>query len=281
MSQQLSKYRHISITAHYTGYIWYQLGWSHPAFATQKGKLITRLAQPFEYFTEREFGWSVRESLKQRHEVIDLKLKELIETHPDLQILEIACGLSPRGWFFRNKFPNLNYRELDLPEMANIKTQALKAIQQNSPDVLTANIFNSEFKNILNLFDAAKPLVIISEGLINYFDQSELKLLLSNIQNHASNFSTLYYLSDIYPEPTHSRYSKLLWASSKILKTLSRSKFSFHFKSPLEIQNFFMETGFKETEVLQPSLHLPANKTKNSKQHADLVWIIFSKTSAL
>jgi hypothetical protein len=40
MTQQLSKHRHISFTAHYTGYIWYQMGISHPALATTKGKTL-------------------------------------------------------------------------------------------------------------------------------------------------------------------------------------------------------------------------------------------------
>lgn len=46
MTQQLSKHRHISFTAHYTGYIWYQMGISHPAFATAKGKTLAALVHP-------------------------------------------------------------------------------------------------------------------------------------------------------------------------------------------------------------------------------------------
>ena len=46
--QQLSKHRHISFTAHYTGYIWYQMGISHPLFATSKGKTLAMIAHPIE-----------------------------------------------------------------------------------------------------------------------------------------------------------------------------------------------------------------------------------------
>lgn len=38
MTDALSAHRHISFTAHYTGYIWYSMGISHPVFATRKGK---------------------------------------------------------------------------------------------------------------------------------------------------------------------------------------------------------------------------------------------------
>jgi len=98
MTQQLSKHRHISFTAHYTGYIWYQMGISHPALATKKGKTLAALVHPIESWAEKHVGGSMRTTLKQRHSMLDSHLKKLIEQHPDLQVLEIACGLSPRGW---------------------------------------------------------------------------------------------------------------------------------------------------------------------------------------
>ena len=77
--QQLSKHRHISFTAHYTGYIWYQMGISHPAFATSKGKFLTQLVHPFETWAERVVGGSMRITLQQRHKMIDDTLIHLIE----------------------------------------------------------------------------------------------------------------------------------------------------------------------------------------------------------
>src|SRR5690606_18281810 len=114
MTQQLSKHRHISFTAHYTGYIWYQMGISHPALATAKGKTLAALVHPIESWAEKYVGGSMRTTLKQRHSILDSHLKELIEQHPNLQVLEIACGLSPRGWWFRQHYQNITYRELDL-----------------------------------------------------------------------------------------------------------------------------------------------------------------------
>ncbi|MDA1255585.1 MAG: leucine carboxyl methyltransferase, partial [Proteobacteria bacterium] len=98
MTQQLSKHRHISFTAHYTGYIWYQMGISHPALATAKGKTLAALVHPIESWAEKYVGGSMRTTLKQRHTMLDHDLQELIQQYPDIQVLEIACGLSPRGW---------------------------------------------------------------------------------------------------------------------------------------------------------------------------------------
>lgn len=53
MTQHLSKHRHISFTAHYTGYIWYQMGISHEALATSKGKSLAYLIHPLESWAEK------------------------------------------------------------------------------------------------------------------------------------------------------------------------------------------------------------------------------------
>ena len=100
MTQPLSKHRHISFTAHYTGYNWYQMGISHPAFATSKGKLLTTLLKPLELWAERVIGGSIRQTLAQRHIMLDRALEQLIQQHANIQVIEIATGLSPRGWQF-------------------------------------------------------------------------------------------------------------------------------------------------------------------------------------
>ena len=92
MTDALSAHRHISFTAHYTGYIWYSMGISHPVFATRKGKLLAKLVHPLESWAEKHVGGSMRTTLKQRHQMIDNHLSTLIQQHPNLQVLEIASG---------------------------------------------------------------------------------------------------------------------------------------------------------------------------------------------
>ena len=259
MPKSLSQHRHISFTAHYTGYIWYQMGISHPVFATTKG--------------------SMRTTLKQRHQMIDEHLCQLIEQHPQLQILEIACGLSPRSWNFRQKFPEIDYRELDLPDMARIKTQALQQIDQQAPEVLTADIFSEELDCIFQMFDPDQPLVVINEGLINYFDQRMLRILLQGMAENARHFPALHYLSDIYPEPVKNKLANFIWSCSRLLKFMSRSAFTFHFKTPQELQHFFQDAGFNQVEVQQPQRYFAEprqqNLTPEQDEHlGDLVWMI-------
>ena len=285
MTQSLSEHRHISFTAHYTGYIWYSMGISHPVFATRKGKFLARLVHPLESWAEKNVGGSMRSTLKQRHAMIDQHLDRLITQYPQLQVLEIACGLSPRGWNFRTKHPEIDYRELDLPDMAKIKTQALKQIDPHAPEVLTGDIFTQDFERIFQSFDPERPLVVISEGLINYFDQALLNKLLQGITEYGASFQELHYLTDIYPEPVKNRLARFIWASSKLLKVMSRSAFTFHFQSPAELQQFFTHTGFEEVDVVQPALYFPQQQQEqvipfhDAEQHCgDLVWMVHAKT---
>lgn len=281
MTQNLSEHRHISFTAHYTGYIWYSMGISHPVFATAKGKFLAKILHPLESWAEKHVGGSMRTTLKQRHSMIDRQLTALIQQHPDLQILEIACGLSPRSWNFRQKFPQIDYRELDLPDMAAIKTRALLELDAQSPEVLTADIFTEDFKKIFQRFDSSRPLAIISEGLINYFDKTLLNQLLQGMTEYGQEFSELHYLTDIYPEPVQNKLASFIWTCSKLLKIMSRSSFTFHFINPLEVQTFFSNTGFNQVDVLQPAAFFQDAAEsnliafKNPEEHGgDLVWVI-------
>lgn len=275
MTQQLSKHRHISFTAHYTGYIWYQMGISHPVLATAKGKTLAALVHPIESWAEKYVGGSMRTTLKQRHSMLDTHLQKLIEQHPDLQVLEIACGLSPRGWWFRQHYPNINYRELDLPNMAATKQAALQQIEPNVDEVLSVDLFTDAFATVFEVFDPKRPLVIISEGLINYFEKPLLQQLIQAIATYGGLFKELHYLTDIYPEPTQNKLATVIWNSSRLLKWMSRSAFSFHFKTPKEVQRFFNEASFKQVEVIQPKQFFEEIVLQDEDQHlGDLVWMI-------
>jgi len=275
MTQQLSKHRHISFTAHYTGYIWYQMGISHPALATTKGKTLAALVHPIESWAEKYVGGSMRTTLKQRHTMLDTHLEQLIQQYPNLQVLEIACGLSPRGWWFRQHHPDICYRELDLPDMAATKQAALQQIEQHVDDVLSVDLFTEAFANVFKVFDPKRPLVIISEGLINYFEKPLLQQLIQAIAIYGRDFKELHYLTDLYPEPTQNKLATIIWNSSRLLKLMSRSAFSFHFKTPAEVENFFLEAGFKQVEVLQPKEFFEQTHLENKEQHlGDLVWMI-------
>lgn len=277
MTEPVSKYRHISFTAHYTGYVWYQMGISHPNFATPEGQIYAQMVDPAECLAEFFWGSSIRTTLKQRHEMLDARLEALIAEHPQVQILEIACGLSPRGWLFREKYPDIQFVELDLPDMAQMKREALATLQPEA-QVIGADLFSDKVSAVFRGFDVSKPLVIISEGLINYFALDQLRYLLQRLVKYTREFPALYYLSDVYPMPLQPHFRMLAWQASWILKTMSHSDFDFHFNTPQEVAAFFRSCGFGKVSLLQPSWvqHNPSGDAEaETQQHrGDLVWVI-------
>src|SRR5450432_3982349 len=91
----------ISPTAHYTGYVWFAHGQSHEAFATRTGRLMYQALRGANTVAAT-FGWPTLEGmLLARHALIDLRLTEAIESGAISQVIEVAAGLSPRGWRFR------------------------------------------------------------------------------------------------------------------------------------------------------------------------------------
>ncbi|GAC1378596.1 MAG: class I SAM-dependent methyltransferase [Aquirhabdus sp.] len=275
-----SPHRHISFTAHYTGYIWFQEGISHAALASSKGRWLAKLVSPLENWAELIIGDSMRTTLRQRHRLIDRQLDHFLAEHPDAQVLEIATGLSPRGWRYRQKYPNLVYVEADLPDMAAAKRQALSQIETPAPRIEAVDLFGEGFQHLLESFDSKKPLVIISEGLVNYFTKDMLNDLWTRLATGLKQFSIGVYITDLYPEPVTRRLARVIWNSSKILKVMSRSAFSFHFVSPTEVVNAMQFAGFSQSHVFQPSDKeiTPENENRQDTEHlGDLVWVIESR----
>ena len=109
---------HISPSAHYTGYVWYRHSLADPAFVTAFGRFVHKLLWPVTWGARVGFGLDIEAFLLQRHLQIDAQLTEAIEQQGVRQVVEIACGLSPRGRRFCSRYPQLQYLEADLPAMA-------------------------------------------------------------------------------------------------------------------------------------------------------------------
>ena len=161
--------------------------------------------------------------------------------------------------------------------MARVKTPALQKIDCNSPEVLSVDLFTADFEQAFQVFDPNRPLVVISEGLINYFNKNMLLQLLHAISHYGQNFKELHYLTDLYPEPVKNKLANFIWGCSKLLKWMSRIAFSFHFVHPQQAQSFFQQAGFEQVNITQPQLyfdHQISSLSCNEEHLGDLVWMI-------
>ncbi len=117
---------HITPSAHYTGYVWFRHRLAEPAFATVFGRWVHGFVAPINWGAQLGFGLNIEDFLLQRHLMIDARLTQADEREGVVQVVEMACGLSPRGRRFRQRYPQLRYLEADLPPMAARKAALLR-----------------------------------------------------------------------------------------------------------------------------------------------------------
>lgn len=249
----------ISFTAHYTGYVWHHYGLSDAAFATARGRLFYTLLLPFETLARCVIGSDIKTTLLQRHFLIDRELEKLIAAHPDLQILEIACGLSPRGHRFTQQYPGIRYVEADLPGMVARKRPLLASLHSLSDAhrIVSCNILEQDSddaleKVIAREFDTSRPLIIITEGLVNYFELSTISAVWQRMAHALRAFPLGGYVTDVYPEVQGHRFAGLIRSANRSLRVVSRSRFTLHFGSDAEAGRHFSALGFARVTVLDP-----------------------------
>lgn len=240
----------ISFTAHYTGHVWYRSGLSAAPFHTAQGAFYYNALTPFEYLGGKLVGTNIRESLLQRHFLIDHLIEQAITGEGVTQVLEIACGLSPRGWRFTSRFPQLKYVEADLPDMARDKAALLAEHGSLSAQhkVVTCNILadgpDSLEKVIAREFDSSKPLLIVTEGLVNYFDMETISGFWQRVRTELARFPAGIYLTDNYPLLDDHPFRKLMKFLGDTLAVASRSNVNFHFGSDEKMEQHFRDLGF-------------------------------------
>jgi O-methyltransferase involved in polyketide biosynthesis len=193
----------ISPTAHYTGETWVRNGLSHPKLATWQGRLFyDSLALP-NALSRALGGPSLQGLLLSRHRIIDALLEELIEGGVS-QVIEVACGMSPRGWRFSERHgEKLSYVEADLPAMARRKREALAQMGSLSEShrVVELDVLRDggpgSLEALVGEMDPARGLAIISEGLLTYFDDATVEALWARLARALQPFATGAYLADL------------------------------------------------------------------------------------
>lgn len=193
----------ISPTAHYTGETWVRNGLSHPQLATWQGRLFHgTLALP-NAASKLLGGPTLEGLLLARHRIIDAQLDELIQGGVS-QVIEVACGMSPRGWRFSERYGSkLTYVEADLPAMARRKREALARMGSLGDHHRVANLDvlrdggPESLESLVETMDPARGLVIITEGLLVYFDDATVEALWARLAKALRPFSTGVYLADL------------------------------------------------------------------------------------
>lgn len=250
---------HISPSAHYTGYVWYRHQLSDPTFVTPFGRFVHRLLWPLSWGARAGFGLDIERLLLQRHLQIDALLRKAIEQDGVCQVVEIACGLSPRGRRFRQHYPHVRYVEADLPAMAARKRLLLREAgwlslehQVRSVDIL-AERGTHGLASLFAELDHRRPLLVITEGLVNYFPLAVVEAFWTRLAEQLRGFAEASYVTDLYPDlREHPRYRQLRWGV-ELIGRLTRGSYPLHYRDHAEIVAGFQRCGFRQAQVLDPA----------------------------
>jgi O-methyltransferase involved in polyketide biosynthesis len=195
----------IGPTAHYTGYVWARNGLSDPELATTEGRALFDALAPAMLLSRAIGGPTLEAYLLARHRAIDVLLERAIEDAGVTQVIEVAAGLSPRGWRFASRCGgSLRYIEADLPDMAARKRAALErmdsltdhhqirevdALKDEGPASLAA---------VAAELDDEHGLAIITEGLLGYLPTDAVTGIWRRFARTLDGFPAGRYISDLH-----------------------------------------------------------------------------------
>ena len=247
----------ISPTAYATGYFWYRHGLSHPALATEEGRRIDRIVRPMLFGTRLLGGYSLTALMLARHRGIDRVLGDAIEQGRVGQVIEIAAGLSPRGWDMKRRFgKRLTYIETDLPQMVALKQRLLgdgglltpshsvvelDALAESGPQSLAA---------LAKTLDPNVGTAIVTEGLMNYLDPTTAQAVWRRIAATLKRFPQGIYLNDLYLKPR--RVNPAAAAFGAFLQVFVRGRMHVHFRTDEEVAAVMKDCGFTDVVLHQP-----------------------------
>ena len=272
----------ISPTAHYTAQVWVRNGMSHPAFDTWQGRALYQALKPPLALYGLSGGPSLEQVLLARHRIIDHLLDAAIEAGEVSQVIEIAAGLSPRGWRCRRRFGDrVTYIEADLPDMALHKERLLRDIGALSAQhrCVSLDALLDEGAGSLSVLagdlDPGKGLAIITEGLLNYFDRDAVLGMWGRFAGTLQAFEHGVYLSDLHLAGENR--GAAISGFGKLLSTFVRGRIHLHFDTAIDAQGLLVKQGFAQAMLHQPTDFARDLQLDDDPSHR-LVRIVQAKT---
>jgi O-methyltransferase involved in polyketide biosynthesis len=239
----------ISPTAHYTGYVWFKHGQSHEAFATRTGRWMYQALRGPNLLAQRIHQPTLEGMLLARHRVIDLRLSQAIDAGEIDQIVEVAAGLSPRGWRFRTRYGDrITYVEADLPGMLENKRRILAELGGETPHHRTVSVDAlaesgpTSIGAICASLDPGRGTAIITEGLINYFDTPTMLGMWRRFAEALRRFPRGLYLSDLILKDGNR--GPFVVGFQWLLSAFVRGRVHMHFGSPEQAEAALAGVGF-------------------------------------
>jgi O-methyltransferase involved in polyketide biosynthesis len=141
-----------------------------------KDELALQMVSQIDFdFSQFEKEWATQLYVAIRTEILDKAVKGFIAKYPDAVIINLGCGLDTR--FFRVDNGTIQWYDLDLPEPIRIKRQFFTASDRYH--MIDKSVFDYPWIKEITIDN--RPVLIIAEGLLMYFQESEVKDLMNTL----------------------------------------------------------------------------------------------------
>ena len=148
----------------------------------KSAEIMSRIDYDFSKFDK---GWMSYYGILARAKTMDQEIKKFMDKYPDCVIVSVGAGLDTR--FSRIDNGKITWYNLDLPEVIEQR----KVFFEENPRVrnIPKSAFDSSWTEDVEI--NGKELLIISEGVLMYFDENEVKNFLNILTDRFDKF-TLY-----------------------------------------------------------------------------------------
>ena len=168
-------------------------------------------------------------------------------------MIEIAAGMSGRGWRFANRYGDaITYVEADLPAMAARKRRALARIGSLSDAHRVAEIDArrdegpDSLAQLAASLDPAAGLAIVTEGLLGYLSTDAVLGVWRRIAAALAPFSAGLYLSDLH---LGSVQTPVVRVFRRLLAGFVRGQVYLHFHDAADAEAALRQAGFGTASV--------------------------------
>jgi O-methyltransferase involved in polyketide biosynthesis len=247
--------------------VWGRNGLSHPQLATVEGRVLFDALAPAMTVSRALGGPTLEGLLLARHRIIDALLAEAIDDGRIAQVIEVGCGMSPRGWRFAERYgAALTYVEADLPEMAARKRRALErmgslgehhrvvevdALRDDGPDSVGA---------VASMLDPDRGLAMVTEGLLTYFDEPDVLGMWRRFAQALAPFSAGLYLADLRLGGDNDAVVDR--AFQAVLSSFVRRRVHTHFRSGAAARAALRHAGFAAAHLHRADRHRAAGDAR-------------------
>ncbi len=117
-----------------------------------------------------------------RTAILDSIVNDFIAKNPEGIILNLGAGLDTR--IYRMDCSKIYWFDIDLPRVIELRRRFFS--ESERVRFISKSLLDESWANDINI-DISRPILIIAEGLLMYFTESELKMILNILTEKFSN----------------------------------------------------------------------------------------------